>query len=229
MKAILFDFGGTLDTGGVHWSEKFWEAYDKHKVHFSKRTYEEAYCFAEKGMPFLITPRDSLKTVLTMQVLMQATYLKRNGDLSEEEEKKLCMEVINCCYNDVLKIISENAALLKQLGKKYQLGVVSNFYGNLEFILGELKIKDLFAVIIDSASVGIEKPDPEIFRFAAGKLGVVPEEILVVGDSYDRDIQPAKAIGCSTMWLDGKSWKKPDETSSADYIIKSLYEVLVYT
>ncbi|MBI3765652.1 MAG: hypothetical protein HY277_04010, partial [Ignavibacteriales bacterium] len=37
MKAVLFDFGGTIDTDGVHWSEKFWEYYQQFGVGVEKK------------------------------------------------------------------------------------------------------------------------------------------------------------------------------------------------
>ena len=47
MKAILFDFGGTIDTDGVHWSEKFWEYYERFKLPVEKKDFERAFKFSE--------------------------------------------------------------------------------------------------------------------------------------------------------------------------------------
>ena len=49
--------------------------------------------------------------------------------------------------------------------------------------------------MIDSALVGVEKPDPAIFRAALEALGVAPEEALYVGDLYEVDVVGARAAG----------------------------------
>ena len=99
----------------------------------------------------------------------------------------------------------------------------------MENVLKELGVKKYFDAIIDSQVAGIEKPDPEIFQTALDILNVKASDAIVVGDSYERDIQPAKMLGCTTMWLDGKSWKRPLDTHEADYTIKSLFEIIIYT
>ena len=88
-----------------------------------------------------------------------------------------------------------------------------------------MSFTNYFETVIDSSEVGIRKPDPKIFQIAVDRLGVLPEEVIVIGDSYSRDIVPSKTIGCSTIWLDGKSWTRPSETSKADFVIHSIEEV----
>ncbi len=79
--------------------------------------------------------------------------------------------------------------------------------------------------MIDSAVVGVRKPDPMIFSLALARLGVAPNDAWVVGDSYERDIVPAKTLGCSTIWLKGKSWKEPSSTEAADYTVLTLEDI----
>ena len=47
MKATLFDFGGTIDTDGVHWSEKYWELYKRFKIETSKTDFERSFVESE--------------------------------------------------------------------------------------------------------------------------------------------------------------------------------------
>jgi putative hydrolase of the HAD superfamily len=102
---------------------------------------------------------------------------------------------------------------------------VSNYYGNLKTICQELNIDEYFDAIVESSKVKIYKPDPRIFEIALQKLEIEPKEAAVVGDSYDRDIIPAKRIGCATIWLKGKSWKEQNESTAADFIITSIEEL----
>ena len=64
--------------------------------------------------------------------------------------------------------------------------------------------------MIESAVVGVRKPDPEIFNLGVKALGLPATDILVVGDSLDKDILPAQSLGCHTAWLKGMQWdEKP--------------------
>jgi putative hydrolase of the HAD superfamily len=81
------------------------------------------------------------------------------------------------------------------------LGVVSNFYGNLERILVDADMSTLFGAIVDSAVVGVSKPDAEIFSLALARLGLAPGEALFVGDSLEKDVLPARECGLRAVLL----------------------------
>jgi putative hydrolase of the HAD superfamily len=93
------------------------------------------------------------------------------------------------------------AALDRLRAAGLRLGVVSNSDGRVEEALAAAGIRDRFDVILDSALVGVEKPDPAIFRAALTTLGVAPEEALHVGDLYDVDVVGARAAGIEAILL----------------------------
>ena len=72
--------------------------------------------------------------------------------------------------SDMSAIFARNRPVLEALGERYRLGVVSNFYGNLEAVCQSSGLAPLFAVMTDSRQVGAEKPDPAIFRAALDAL-----------------------------------------------------------
>jgi HAD superfamily hydrolase (TIGR01509 family) len=82
-----------------------------------------------------------------------------------------------------------------------RLGVVSNSDGRVEEALTAAGIRDRFDLVLDSALVGVEKPDPAIFRAALTALGVAPGEALYVGDLYDVDVVGARAAGIDAVLL----------------------------
>jgi putative hydrolase of the HAD superfamily len=82
-----------------------------------------------------------------------------------------------------------------------RLGVVSNSDGRVEEALIAAGLRDCFEVVLDSALVGVEKPDPAIFRAALDALGVAPAEALYVGDLYDVDVLGARAAGMQAVLL----------------------------
>jgi putative hydrolase of the HAD superfamily len=90
-----------------------------------------------------------------------------------------------------------------------RLGVVSNSDGRVEEALIASGLRDCFAVVLDSALVGVEKPDPAIFRAALDALGVAPAEALYVGDLYDVDVLGARAAGMEAVLL------VPEDAASA--------------
>ena len=225
-KAILFDFGGTLDTNGVHWSEKFRIAYDEANLKIKPEDFNEAYVEAEPQMYIDVERDDDFFTTIQKQAYLQLSYLEKNKNYSfpgtaVESSKK----VAQMCYDDVLEVIKTVKKMLSDLKKDFKLGVVSNFYGNLESSLKSLNIAESFDILTDSTLVDIRKPDPGIFRIAINNLNVSPENTIVVGDSYERDIKPAKMLNCKTIWINVSSWTKPGETKSADFIVKDIVEI----
>ena len=82
-----------------------------------------------------------------------------------------------------------------------RLGVVSNSDGRVEEALTAAGIRDHFEVVLDSALVGVENPDPAIFRAALTALGVGADETLYVGDLYEVDVVGARAAGLDAILL----------------------------
>ncbi len=82
-----------------------------------------------------------------------------------------------------------------------RLGVVSNSDGRVEEALIAAGLRDCFDVVLDSALLGVEKPDPAIFLAALGALGVAPSDALYVGDLYDVDVVGARAAGMEAVLL----------------------------
>jgi len=224
-KTLLFDFGGTLDTNGIHWSEKFWEVYQEYKVPIRKFDFETAFVKTNNSVNKLIMSNDNLNTTLKKEIESQFNYLILNGILTKFDANNLSDFIIDKCLNDAKSNLSKSRELLKRLKKNYKVGIVSNYYGNLKTVLKEELISEFVDCIIDSKVENVYKPNPEIFLLAITRLNAKPDETFVVGDSYSRDIVPSKNLGCKTIWLDVKSYTKTENTICADYIVKSLYDI----
>jgi FMN phosphatase YigB (HAD superfamily) len=220
MKAILFDFGGTIDTNGVHWSEKFWEYYVRFKVGVRKDVYEKAFVTSEQELGTDRSLRDA-----TMYATLLKQFSLQFAILGLPRGQDDIMKMVNACYADTGKTIAAAKQVMQKFAPAYRMGIVSNFYGNLEVVAKEFGLESLCAVLIDSVLVGVRKPDPAIFALALDRLGVQPNLSYVVGDSYERDILPAKHLGCTTVWLEGKSWTRPASLDAADHTIFSFEEL----
>ena len=117
--------------------------------------------------------------------------------------------------------------MLLRLKERAPLVLVSNFYGNIAVVLREFGLDGIFQQIVESAVVGIRKPDPRIFTLGVEALGLEPGEVVVVGDSIDKDILPARQAGCQTVWYQGEGWTdEPVDETIPDRIITDLRQLL---
>jgi HAD superfamily hydrolase (TIGR01509 family) len=222
MKTVLFDFGGTIDTDGVHWSEKFWEFYQQNGINVEKKQFEEAFVRSDEMiMQWADLPKATLYKTLHKQVALQFAHLKLDA------EGRMIKSVADDCYHDVKQTIERAMRILTKLKQKgLTLGLVSNFYGNLDVVCREFGLDKVMSAMVDSVLVGVRKPDPSIFKIALDSCSAEPATTAVVGDSYDRDIVPAKLLGCTTIWLNGRSWAPPPkETGAADYTITKFGDI----
>jgi putative hydrolase of the HAD superfamily len=94
------------------------------------------------------------------------------------------------------------ADLLREIGKRFQIAVISNADGRIENVLRRCHIADCFRTITDSGLLGYEKPHPEIFRHALQSMDAAPEESLYVGDLYSVDYLGATGAGMQAMLID---------------------------
>jgi putative hydrolase of the HAD superfamily len=98
-------------------------------------------------------------------------------------------------------------------------GVISNSNGTVESILEGLGLAGALDFVLDSARVGVEKPDPRIFRLALERAGVAPREAVYVGDLYSIDVLGARAVGMDAVLLDpGACWGERDCRTAPDVL-----------
>ncbi len=76
-----------------------------------------------------------------------------------------------------------------------RVALISNWDDRLRGTLERLGLADAFDALVISGEEGVEKPDPEIFRRAAERLGVPAERSLMVGDDPESDVAGARAAG----------------------------------
>lgn len=229
IKGIIFDYGGTLDTNGMHWFHIFRQVYAKHLPLVSEELLREAYVYTERHLAThrVIEPTDDFLAMLQKKVEIQLTQLM--PELSHSILQDTSSLIATDCDTYVHTNMEQTREVIETLSVRYPLVLVSNFYGNIHSVLRSYGIDSYFQDIIESAVVGIRKPNPQIFALGISVLGLQPHEVLVVGDSYSKDIIPSHNLGCRTAWLKGKGWDKKEDstvTSCADAIIYTLSQVL---
>ncbi|MDE7438120.1 MAG: HAD family hydrolase [Muribaculaceae bacterium] len=216
IKGIIFDYGGTLDTGGNHWSEVIWNAYQQAGVAVDKAEFREAYVQAERELARTrhIMPEHNFGDLLLIKMQLELQWLSEQGLFPPAQVADKAKEVAQICYQSAKSKVQEAVPVLDELSKKYKLELVSNFYGNIRTVLEDFGISKYFPKIVESAVVGVRKPDPKIFSLGVEDLGLKPEEVLVVGDSYRKDIEPAVKIGCQAVWIKGKGWTAEEDAQT---------------
>ncbi|MDL2223507.1 HAD family hydrolase [Bacteroidales bacterium OttesenSCG-928-M11] len=227
-QGIIFDYGATIDSNGIHWAEVLWEAYETLKVPVTKQQFRDAYVYGERYLALnpVIKPTDNFRQVLEAKTNLQIDWLIKEGFLDKNEKSLIYpFDISNHCYNFVNVVLKKAKPILKKLSEKYPLVLVSNFYGNVEAVLNDFDLRSYFKDIIESAVVGVRKPDPAIFSLGVQALGLKAEEVVVIGDSHRKDIEPARTIGCQTIWLKGPGWGDEDENATADCIIEDFSEL----
>lgn len=217
-QAIIFDYGGTIDTDSLHWSEVLWEGYQHIGVPVTKEEFRTSYVVAERALaahPY-IHPDHNFLDLLIIKCDIETADLVNRGiwHVDDTARKEASDNIAQYCYNYVLNILKVSRPIVERLAEKYPLVLVSNFYGNIETILTDFNL-NCFKRVIESAVVGVRKPNPQIFQLGVDALREVTntneatlpaEDIIVVGDSYSKDIVPANSIGCKTIWIKGKGW-----------------------
>jgi putative hydrolase of the HAD superfamily len=192
--AILFDFGGTLDADGVAWKERFLRLYREEGVDVSSDRFARAFYKAD----------DALVGRIPSTLSLQDTVRRLAQDVARELEvsdQATAEQVANRFTAEALECLTKNVGVLQDLSRRYRLGIVSNFYGNLSAVCREAGLGPFFQTIIDSEVVGHLKPSPEIFYAALKDLQAEPRQAVFVGDSLHRDMAGAKAVGMTHVWL----------------------------
>lgn len=228
IKGVIFDYGGTIDSHGDHWSEIIWQGYQKCGVPVSKPDFRDCYVFAERELARTrhILPEHNFYDLLLIKMRIELGNLVDNGKLpSDFDIEKNAIEIARYCYDQARQSVEDARPTLEFVNHRCPMVLVSNFYGNVESVLKDFDLRKYFKTIIESAVVGVRKPDPRIFELGVEALGMKPEDVLVVGDSFKKDIVPAESIGCQVAWLKGKGWTADEDAIRHPSIIKKLSDI----
>jgi FMN phosphatase YigB (HAD superfamily) len=219
LRVILFDFGGTLDAPGRPWIERFAAAYKGAGLDVP---YDRLRAAVGYGTEQAYNNPDlagfGLRETVAFHVARQFAHLNIDSP-------GVADTIVADFLAGTVLGLAESRAVLERLSRRFRLGVVSNFYGNVERLLRDADIAPLLALVVDSAVVGIRKPDPRIFTLAVERLGVPARRALFVGDSMQQDIVPARAAGLRTAWLAGAHQPATDYALGADLRLHSLGEL----
>jgi len=207
IETLLFDFGGTLDANGVPWKERFYALYRDEGLDMTADAFQPCFFAADDALVGNLSPATDLAGTVHALVANLEAELGRHGGNAEaggangRSNSERGARVAARFLAEASAAFARNRPVLEALGQRYRLGIVSNFYGNLEGVCRGSGLAPLFGALVDSNCVGAEKPDPAIFRVALETLHATPETTVFVGDSLHRDREGARRTGMRFIWV----------------------------
>lgn len=227
---LLLDYGGTLDTNARHWAHVLWDGYQHCNVPVSESQFREAYVFGERSLAKspIIVPTDNFLDLLRKKVDIETSYLQQHSywSVTDEERSVKSDAIAQFCYAYARRHVDQSRQVLRLLKEQYKLLLVTNFYGNIQAVLADFGLEGMFQSVIESAVVGVRKPDPAIWAMGMDAAGEDAGAIIAVGDSVSKDILPAKELGFHTVWMQGQGWDdKEQESDAPDMIIHDIKEL----
>ncbi|MBC2580476.1 HAD family hydrolase [Clostridium sp. DJ247] len=116
---------------------------------------------------------------------------------------------------------------LHKVYKNYICCVASNAGDSdgelMQLALKRVELDGYFTAFFTSKELGVEKPSIKFFQEILKRLNVKPNEVIMVGNDYIKDIKPAKTVGMATILYSKANHKEYKEF--ADYVINSMEQL----
>ena len=208
IRAILFDFGGTLMYGRKNWTPIVAKADDALTNYLRSQGMEvNINTFSTEFRKrlddyFKQREKDLLETTYTF-VLREL--------LKDKGYNNVPSDVLRGALDALFSITQENWTLeedalstLEAVRERgYSLGIISNAGDDTDVqqLAQGFGIKKYFDFILTSAKCSYRKPHPLIFEMALSNWYYLPEEAVMVGDNLDADIRGAREVGMYSIWI----------------------------
>ena len=217
IQALIFDFGGTLDANGIHWRDRFFRLIKGEFPDLSWDVFEEA-------------DRNSIEQFISSKPvhlsLQASAYEIMSGIVKNLGFKQeIINPLVSVFCRDTSVSLEQNREWLATLGDQFQLGVISNNFGNTQGWCDECGLSPLLDVVVDSTVVGVSKPDSKIFQIALSELDIHPEQAIYVGDTFLDDVVGSKRAGMFSAWLVGQEEKECSDLSLVDFQLSQLRDL----
>ena len=166
---VLADFGYTLDPAALG---EYFRRYDG-VAHGAQSVNEEAYeAWVRERLRGLIA---GCGVTDDAEAVVDAMRLSDRGEMVAYPEAAATLEAVRAAGLGV--------------------GVCSNWGWELDAFLEQVGLLELVDAGVTSARVGSRKPHPDIYAHSTAALGVTPDEVLFVGDSWEPDVRGPRRCG----------------------------------
>jgi putative hydrolase of the HAD superfamily len=196
--AVVFDMYGTLTPS---WPKAFWDQ-------------QKRLCAAPLGVPedAWIEALDATwhERVSGLYGSVAETFLTvaaRLGHSPSEAQLAASVAARYASYRDFQELRPDALETLRTLrAAGLKTALVSDCTAELPEVWDELELAGFFDVAVFSSRERTRKPDPELFRAAAERLGVAPEQCLYVGDGGGDELAGSAAVGMLPVLLAAADW-----------------------
>lgn len=199
-KAVLFDAGNTLVHINMPFISQVLKRFGVHKSAEELQHAEYRVRLQFDREDVIRTTTDSSRFPLYFQAVLNEV-VPQNAPSVEQVLKEI-QDYMH--RNNLWDLLPSNVipflSLLRRQG--YKLGIITNAPGTATRLFDRMGLLPHVDIVIESALVRIEKPDPRIFHLALEQLKVRPEQSLFVGDLYHVDVVGAEAAGMTGVLLD---------------------------
>ncbi len=208
IKAVFFDFGGTLYEVNNSVTEMWLKLLKDTGISICDETrfYEslwEARALLDKQTAERVHSKQNPEMSENYWVAYNALILEKMGVGGREKidiSKRISQQLSR--IERKYKIINGVKGPLVTLKRKYKLGLISNTSYDLRKYLEDDGIIHLFDIIGLSYELQLWKPAKKIFFWCCNMIGVKPSECVYVGDSVICDVEGAANAGMIPILLD---------------------------
>jgi putative hydrolase of the HAD superfamily len=227
LKAVFFDIDDTLFDRKEAQHKVIKLMIDKYRSLFADLDASDI----EKA--FVESDRISFKTIPTVEDIRSFRIVRTKIFLDLLGLNHDAAETLTNAYVDIYPKVNASTpcakSTVKELSKRYQLGVISNGFSDVQYEkLRSVGVLKYFESIILSYELGVEKPNSRIFTVACESVKRIPNECLYIGDSYEDDIIGAKKAGMVACWYNPNGDRKNEHDIHPDFIISRLDQILTY-
>ena len=190
-RAVVFDMDNTV--------------HDLYAARFAAAGAVMSFCEIEGDLAFFLLNRDSPS-------LPEDSIREFLG-----REDSAALWLFHAVERNALRLFDGIAELLGELkAAGVKLAVISNADGkDLALRVGALGLSGIFDVLVSPVSFGVKKPHRDVYLKTLAKLGVSPEEAVMVGDRLDRDVVPPRECGLFAVHAWYGSFEKRDGVCAA--------------
>ena len=208
-RAVIFDLGGTL----VHWPDwnggapqKWGRSYDELARAFPDRrfTARVEYVAAMRAAELAHWERVDRERWSGPPTGLVADGFRRLGRHASDDELLVALDgyaLAVAGWSTVFPDARDTLVLLRE--RRYRLGLLSNTWWAAEWHNADLAAHGLAGLLdelVYTSDLERSKPHPSVFREAARRLGVPPEECVMVGDRQVDDVSGALGVGMRAVW-----------------------------
>lgn len=216
MKAVFFDFGGTLMDAESD-RRAHLEIVERVKARYSvEQSLDELVRRFEHAL-FAYSSERAKKWIRAEKIITEFFQLL----VGEKLDTRWLWNTYFNAHKTHCKLFPDAKSTIEKMKElALHTGIISDIDDEYFFFqTQQFSMDGMFNSITTSDQVGVGKPNPKIFKVALAKAECDPGEAVYVGDSFEKDIVGARTVGMRTIWYRGSN------PESADWVVQELSEI----